>query len=250
MRGKPQAGDLASFDSAALAFARAVLARGGTLSRSLLARSDLGRGRAVALVIEGTPLAEPPWRFGAWAQGAAVPTEGVAAPRHGGRVRWFRVAEPRPGGWVFLAGARSPEDDMAEMVIAFLRANPRRLLLLEEAFNTSGESAAGEVEDVARFGGEVYHLAHSRSDAKEVERAWEASIGFGSWERVGVLTSLPDIAAIAADDELSEELIRLLAERAEGLLIGAFDGEGVLLWVFDDADGRPHPWAGLEEADG
>ena len=48
---------------------------------------------------------------------------------------------------------------------------------------------------------------------------------------IGVMTSLPEGHYLALEKKkITSEELKLLAERAEKIIVGAYDGEGYLIW--------------------
>jgi hypothetical protein len=51
-----------------------------------------------------------------------------------------------------------------------------------------------------------------------------------SWLFIGVMSGMTE-AISANEPSLSEDDLMSLAEEAEGIIVGAYDGEGFLLWT-------------------
>lgn len=76
------------------------------------------------------------------------------------------------------------------------------------------------------FGDDVYHLlAGYQSDRNKIESAIREATS--SWRSLGVMTTVPtDLGGKV----LSCENLRALAVNAQKIVLGAFDGEGYLIW--------------------
>ncbi len=130
-------------------------------------------------------------------------------------------------------GITRPEDSLAilvDLACKFLGSDNDRLCIFENPnaqipLNWSSEFTSYALSS----GNDVYNLALGTShDKADIETAiLESKSG---WIFIGVMTSFPDISRLARRREITNEEIELLAERAEHIIIGAFDGEGYLIW--------------------
>lgn len=79
------------------------------------------------------------------------------------------------------------------------------------------------------FGDEVYHLVVGPSSAQSIEAAARTAQSLPTF--VGTMTSLDGAEKLPGDrGELTLSTLRHFAERAEQIFVGAYDGEGYLLW--------------------
>jgi hypothetical protein len=83
------------------------------------------------------------------------------------------------------------------------------------------------------------HLLTPSATDEEIEGAWDAAEGFGGGERVGLLTSWPDDCKLIPGNDVSDQLIDILARSVEGIGLKAFDDEGVVVWAVGEL---PPPW--------
>ena len=76
---------------------------------------------------------------------------------------------------------------------------------------------------------EVYHvLSKELLFANAIERTILEARSL--WTFVGYLTSFPDAKQNFPKSEVTDELLLILAKRVEKIIVGAYDGEGFLIW--------------------
>ena len=175
----------------AIAYMRASLAQGKSLARAS-ARLALEAGRTVALLPSG---ADP--------QAARqFYTGGVA-----------RTAETEPV--------------IVRLVLDFLAGGADRLGLFEDAvaLPTDASLALHKVPFVTS-GTDVLYVVRRAADAEEAARALRFAT---SHVLLGVLTTVVD-GLPRAGEAIPDTLLATLTARADKLLIGAYDGESVLIW--------------------
>jgi len=78
--------------------------------------------------------------------------------------------------------------------------------------------------------GEIYHLligaGHTNEKIKNTISWAESAIPL-----IGVLTSLPsEDHRFFTNSKLTSEIVEIIVERTEELVVGAYDGEGYLIW--------------------
>jgi hypothetical protein len=125
-----------------------------------------------------------------------------------------------------------PFNDYAVKTIqTFLRKNTQRLCFFEDF------SARPEFPFVKRyktkiviFEKEVYHiLAGGKHENDEIEGFIKESETFISL--VGILTSLPDDNNdILSWKTITSDMLRVLVDRTEKIVVGAYDGEAYIIW--------------------
>ncbi|MDP9477523.1 MAG: hypothetical protein M3R38_17870 [Actinomycetota bacterium] len=189
---------------AANEYVRECLEYGHSLSRGLRRLHDVKSGRVVARLPLGAN------------------TVGLEKFEWGGKKR---AASPYP--------ERSPsaEEALASSIASFLAQGEGRVCVFENylARRTDPWIARAKSRTLF-FGDEVYHVvAGEHTGRDEVETAIREAKSPSIF--VGTLSRLPlGYRLDAAGSELSEDLMRVLAEGAEEIVVGAYDGEGYLIW--------------------
>ena len=114
---------------------------------------------------------------------------------------------------------------------AFLKGNKDRLCVFENVkAGPSDPILLKHSSAILTFKKEVYHVLTNREiSEEEVVRAIKESESL--WTFVGFMTSLQGIKKESlSSKELSSEAMKILAENVEKIIVGAYDGEGFLIW--------------------
>lgn len=204
-----------SFSTEAVAYIRRQLGFGQTLARQLLRRPDLGSGRVIALLTEGIeprgPYSGGEWDFNSGAFGAPRPS----------------AAEDLERAWRWLPGGQ--EDlGLADAIRAYLTGGTDRYGLFEDAARRAGDP--GVHDSIARVifvGEEVLHVVRAADDQETVLRAVKAA---DSWLSIGALAKLDPSEAFGEGGTATPEEVRRFADRADQIIVGAYDQEGYLVW--------------------
>jgi hypothetical protein len=195
------------------------LQQGKTLSRYLLAREDAALGSIVTLLPDDLPPEEPY----AFREGykLRIGPNSIVYQENG-------PLEPVPNTTPWLVS----------VVQGYLRyrtdriAQTDRVCMFEHPLTSSGApwiAKSGLRPHI--FNDEVY-FALFHQDAEDPKRI-ETTIRHTEtvWLFCGVMSSLPQ--GITLDREggsISRDLLEMLAQRAEGIVVGAYEGESYLLW--------------------
>jgi hypothetical protein len=201
---------------AALEYMRECLAHGKTLGQYLLKREDLANGgistylpvdlpaEAVQDFRTGGKLKRDPKGFRYWREGE----------------RTFR-AEPVP----------NTDPWLASVVQEYLRSEPDRVCVFENSSAAPGHpwllsSGMGTVI----FESEVYHFLCSRDLVNE-EKILTTIGRTKSWLFYGTMTALSGASNLPLETgTIAREALEMFAQRAEKIVVGAYDGEGYLIW--------------------
>lgn len=133
-----------------------------------------------------------------------------------------------------IAHAEESEACLITLVQAFLSRRERRLCLFENALAQPHDPVLASAETrLCIFKDEVYHfLSEQDNDSQKIRQTIRAAAS--PYLCIGVLTSLPQESQILCETQrvilTSDEVLRGLAERAETIVVGAYDGEGYLIW--------------------
>jgi hypothetical protein len=192
-------------------FLSSQLADGTTFSQCLLEQVRLAFGEVVTRLPDGISLEEAK-RF-----------------EVGGK-----LPAPAPGEWkrgegVTLIPVPSTRDDLMGIVQAHL-SGPDSVCFLE---NATASRADPWIEKspvpAAFFNDEVYHMLVGPQETAALEASLKVAQSLFSF--VGALTSLGANPEAPPDrGELSIETMRRLAEQTRKIFVGAYDGEGYLIW--------------------
>jgi hypothetical protein len=116
-----------------------------------------------------------------------------------------------------------------DTVNRFLKGGVSRLLILEDANAKSTDPVIQKYgSPIWTFQSEVYHLVFGIPSNEEIKSTINKSDSL--WTLVGFMTSLPKEEHFPLKKEISLETIEMLAENTQKILVGAYDGEGFLIW--------------------
>ena len=204
----------------AVSYIRDCLANGKTLARYLLQRLDLESG-AVTTFLPSDVSEEAATQF-KW--GGKLYRDPATFVYHtepdGSTTRWEPVPNTDP--W------------LASILREFLGAGPERVCVFEN------ESALPShpwlslprwaILQTLIFENEVYHLLSNR-DAENEERILTTIRIADSWLFIGAMTSLSQASDLPLEaGRLDDEALKMFAQRAERIVVGAYDGESYLIW--------------------
>jgi hypothetical protein len=173
----------------------------------LLKRVDLSRGRVVTWGPAGRPL---PADFS-----------------HGGL-----FAEVPPGSWQRRGGSvakpvPSTTGPLVQEIVSFLAGDPLRLCLLANENLDAGDAAARSAPARAVYGNELYHFIPAGTSPPEIERTLKIARSLPTF--VGVLAA-PTAKLGLRVEAMAESVLQAVVASTTGILVGAYDGEGFLLW--------------------
>lgn len=202
----------------AIDYIRQRLASGNTLATWLLQRADIDNGRVVTFL--------PPY----------VNEEAAKEFTTGGKISepFFEshenVTNDQASAWKMVP---TPNTDLllVETIQAFLTTGEERICILEDPLakaNDPGLTTAGA--RVLVFKEEVYYLlSEPEVEGKRVLESIRRAATH--WLFIGAMTSMPKGFAFTPDtQQLTARELRAIAEQTEKIIIGAYDGEGYLIW--------------------
>lgn len=151
-----------------------------------------------------------------------LPPNGAASA-----VQNLSVDEFRHGGITSPAVTR---DCLADFLLEFMEKSPHRLCVFEDAgAEPSFSWVQREKPRIFTFRNELYHVVFSGLSSKEELKTTIAKSD-STWILVGIATSVPDRSEWMNKTEITSDEIDVLAQRTEHIIVGAFDGEGYLIW--------------------
>lgn len=199
----------------ALVYLRACLARGKTLARFLLARRDLSEGRIVTLLPPEADLA------------CLHDFENGILPLPPSEAH---VRLPQPdGSSATLVPVPNTDPALADLVRGFLAAGAGRVCLFEEALGRPSDPWLASVTVPFWVHGEELYWVVTDPDPAAIEDAITRAASFAP-PTIAALSQRPD-AAPSHGSAMTEHALAALARRAEQILVGAYDGEGYLVWT-------------------
>ena len=204
----------------AVSYIRDCLANGKTLARYLLQRPDLESG-TVTTFLPSDVGKEAATQF-KW--GGKLRRDPATFVYHtepdGSRTRWEPVPNTDP--WLI------------SILQEFLGAGGDRVAIFENEVALPGDPWLSlprwDILQTVIFGNEVYHVLSNR-DAEDEERILTTIKGADSWLFIGAMTSLSEPPDLPLEGgTVDDEVLKTFAQRAEKIVVGAYDGESYLIW--------------------
>jgi hypothetical protein len=137
------------------------------------------------------------------------------------QVSGHEIQDFASGGIGSIKPARST---LAKIAIRYLQ-EPGKQIVLEEGLARAGDPAVGNKKGVLFLGDEIYYVAEKTDSAEQMEQFFmqpRYSLGL-----VGIFS----VAAPGPFPKTSQTELARFVEAAEKIVVGAFDGEGYLLWT-------------------
>ena len=127
-----------------------------------------------------------------------------------------------------IGSIKSPRRALAEIGLRYLQ-EPGKQIVIEEGLARPGDRAIRNKEGVIFLAGEIYYLARKIDTVEQMERFLlqpRYAIGL-----VGIFCAAGagEVPKISETEQLAE-----LVATTEKVVIGAFDGEGFLLWTANE----------------
>ena len=125
------------------------------------------------------------------------------------------------------------DDYLACIVHLFLTKNERRLCLFEEvlASRTDPTFPSPRIQQLTwlTYNSEIFYiLAPQDNDATILETIKKANAG---WYFLCIMADPPaNFRITIAENQVTDDQLRILAEHAEKIVVGAYDREGYLIW--------------------
>jgi hypothetical protein len=198
-------------------FIRERLAKGCTLAKAALQALPLAQGQIVTLLPPGV-LPQSVDDFGTGGKLPPLPeTEWKTAQSRGEALRMIPV--PNTDSWL-VAKIKDHLGKAADHVCVF-----------EDQFKQPKDPVVQKLlTRYATFNDEVYHLLFQ--DDAEDQRILDTIRGAkGGPIFIGVLTTWPLEPRVGGAGVLSRAQLQTLAASAQKLFVGAYDGEGYLIWT-------------------
>jgi hypothetical protein len=204
----------------AIGYIRDCLANGKTLATYLLKRPDLENGSVrTFLPPDVSKEAASQFRLGGKLKRDPETFVYRTAP-DGSTTRWEPVPNTDP--WLL------------SILQEFLRGGTEKLCAFENELALPGDPWLSlprwDVLQTVTFDNEVYHLL-SNKDVGNDERILTTVRAAHSWLFIGAMTSLfgpPDLPLEGGT--VDDEVVKMFAQRAEKIAVGAYDGESYLIW--------------------
>lgn len=201
----------------ALLYIKEFLADGRTLSQLLLQSRNIENGSVITFLPPGTS-----------SEVAVQFTTGGKLPPHSNESekeitaddgsRWRMVPKPDTSA------------QLVEIIQNFLLDNQRNIAVLEDSSAAPTDPwLLSSGTRLLTYDDEVFHCLGS-VDANEPERILNTINVATSWRFVAALTRLPKGTFAESTRELNSEEIRILAHETKIIIVGAYDGEGYLVW--------------------
>lgn len=207
----------------AVHYIRDRLAEGKTLAKFLLDRADLNKGRVTTFLPSNADLS----KINNFSRGGVLPAPPPETHHHYTTPDGTKtVMVPVPGTGTHLAA----------MIQEFLEQGDARICLFESAVAkpTDGFLSTPNAKDlrVLPFQEDVYYLLKQQDDREKIDKTLRYA---KSYLVLGVLVHLSkDKGLLLDEDSLRKELtldeLKVLAEETEKIIVGAYDGEGYLIW--------------------
>ncbi len=204
----------------AVNYIRDCLANGKTLARYLLERPDLESGTVTTfLPSDVSEEAATQFKWGGKLKRDPATFVYRTEP-DGSTTRW----EPKP----------NTDPWLVSILQRFLRGRAERVCVFENELASPGDPWLSlprwDILQTAIFENEVYHLLSNR-DAENEERILTTIKGANAWLFIGAMTSVSKASDLALEaDTVDDEVLEMFAQRAEKIVVGAYDGESYLIW--------------------
>lgn len=204
----------------AISYIRDCLANGKTLATYLLERLDLENGSVTTFL--------PP----------DVSKEAASQFKWGGKLyrdpETFVYHTEPDGSTTRWEPVPNTDPWLVSILQEFLRGGTERVCVFENEVALPGDPWLSlprwDILQTVIFGNEVYHLLSNR-DAENEERILSTIRGARSWLFIGAMTSLSQASDLPLEaGRLDGEALKMFAQRAEKIVVGAYDGESYLIW--------------------
>jgi hypothetical protein len=118
---------------------------------------------------------------------------------------------------------------LATIISEHLVATSSRVCVFEDANTRPSDPVFHRIKTpVFTFENEVYHFARGgAADSGEIQQLIRAA---SSWLVIGVLAALPSGVVLENRSEVPDATLDALASGAEKIIVGAYDGEGYVIW--------------------
>jgi hypothetical protein len=202
----------------AVEYVRECLLKGHTLSQCMLERGDLFQGTVFACV----PSSVNSRTAGNFRDGPLLPEPKPETHIH---------QRSKDGSTLTLVPVPNTDKILAEVVKTFLEMTKAGSCVFEEAVaRPSDPCMSSSTTEWIEYDDEVYYfLLHSDASLPKIQQAIRqaASVYPGL---IGVMTRMLDSEFSLKRKRITASGLRELARNAAKIIIGAYDGEGYLIW--------------------
>lgn len=206
-----------------LSYMRERLALGRGMAEALLRSWKSGRGKVRAVLPLGVPQAHA--RRFSWATSPDLPAFRPIAVTDTAGVRRVVVPKPDVDLWLAHTIARHLEEVRSAVCV------------FEDALSVASDPETAWMKGTTRvFSGDtvLLWLDSQRRDRSAIDATIDRAV---SWLTIGVLSSEAGVAT-ASGSEIAPSGLETLCDRADQVIVGAFDGEGLLVWSQEPATSR------------
>jgi hypothetical protein len=201
------------FGREAMSYISEVLSRQYSLSR-LLAEKDLSAGQIFAFLPEN------------------VTAEMAQSFEGGGLHEGGQIYDAPEGQWEEVLHDDS-DQALVQHIQEDLRLNPNSVCVFESPIERKSDFAIASKEVRSTpifFENEVFYYALPSASAEEI---YNVIYSARNWEFVGVVSRLNPTLIIDAET-IDYEILQLLSSGTHCIIVGAYDGEGYLIWHSQD----------------
>jgi hypothetical protein len=201
------------------------LAQGKTLASLLLERRDLDGGEVVTFLPSNADLE----RISNFSQGGVLPTPPPETHQH------YTTPD---GTKTVLVPVPGTSSHLVTTIQEFLKQGEGRICLFESAVArpTDGFLSSPNAQDlrVLTFEENVYYfLTEDDLDREKINKTVSYAISYlviGVFAQLSKEDQFLPIEQQITRGEITLDDLKLLAERTEKIIVGAYDGEGYLIW--------------------
>ncbi len=131
------------------------------------------------------------------------------------------------------------------LIYKWLMMHPATICIIEDAVSNLGDPCLEQVETaMLSYGKEIYHWVRSEDASPDIIES--VLLSGQSWRSIWAVSSSPkDLHGMSK--ELTKMNIEMIARETTMLIVGAYDGEGYLVWesdVMSDQKTKPTPIEG------
>lgn len=196
------------------------MADGKTLAKYLLQRSDLSIGRVMTFVPPDVEVKK----------GELINFEhGQLLPEPPPETHMRQLEDD--GSITRIVPIPNTNALLTQMIQGFLMKRSGHICIMEEGvFERSSPCVASFTVPWLASDEKLYYILTCTNSEDEIEQVIKKAHNFYPG-LIGVMTSLPEGHHLALEaKKITPEELKLLAERAEKIILGAYDGEGYLIW--------------------
>ena len=162
-----------------------------------------------------------------------------------GEVFTFLPADSKPhriqdfsnGG---VAKAKESVSCLVGLIREFLRSDSRKVVLFEDELARKGDPCVAKFGTRMMFHGDVIYHYLTHEDLEPERIAWTIIQADSPHLFIAVMTTTPPLRSpFGKSTEIRTNMLRILAKAADQIVVGAYDGEGFLIWGRRSARAMP-----------